>query len=101
MLSPLNGMAAGAVSDPFPTTGANANPLQQPTEKSLGRYTNLGNPVSLDQYDLKPQINDRYSLSYQREVWGRTVLSFDFFFNNGRKCALRSRPQHGRSELPV
>jgi len=32
---------------------------------------------------LKPQNNDRYSLSYQREVWGRTVLSFDFFFNNG------------------
>jgi len=28
---------------------------------------------------LKPQNNDRYSLSYQRSVWGRTILSFDFF----------------------
>lgn len=78
-----NGVPQARVSDPFPSTGATANPLQQPTEKSLGRYTNLGNAPSLDQYNLKPQNNDRYSLSYQREVWGRTVLSFDFFFNNG------------------
>jgi hypothetical protein len=82
-LGPLNGVPLARLSDPFPSTGANLNPLQQPTEKSLGRYTNLGNAVSLDQYNLKPQNNDRYSLSYQREVWGRTVLSFDFFFNNG------------------
>ncbi|HEU0178276.1 MAG TPA: TonB-dependent receptor [Blastocatellia bacterium] len=82
-LNPLNGVPLERVSDPFPTTGASPNPLQQPTEKSLGRYTNLGNAPSLDQYNLKPQNNDRYSLSYQREVWGRMVLSFDFFFNNG------------------
>jgi hypothetical protein len=82
-LGPLNGVPLVRVSDPFPGAGASPNPLQQPTEKSLGRYTNLGNAPSLDQYDLKPQNNDRYSLSYQREVWGRTVLSFDFFFNNG------------------
>src|SRR5262249_13682899 len=82
-LSPLNGVPLARVPDPFPVTGASPNPLQQPTEKSLGRYTNLGNAPSLDQYDLKPQNNDRFSLSYQREVWGRTVLSFDFFFNNG------------------
>jgi hypothetical protein len=82
-LNPLNGVPLERVSDPFPSTGANPNPLQQPTEKSLGRYTNLGNAVSLDQFNLKPQNNDRFSLLYQREVWGRTVLSFDFFFNNG------------------
>jgi hypothetical protein len=82
-LSPLNGRSQATVSDPFPTTGLAPNPLQQPTEKSLGRYTNLGNAVSLDQYELKPQYNDRFSLSYQREIWGRTIVSFDFFFNNG------------------
>src|SRR5215468_2831710 len=38
-----NGVPQSRVSDPFPTTGASPNPLQQPTEKSLGRYTNLGN----------------------------------------------------------
>ncbi|MBS1788828.1 MAG: carboxypeptidase regulatory-like domain-containing protein [Acidobacteria bacterium] len=86
----LNGLPQGLLSNPFPTAAytANgvlipANPLQQPTEKSLGRYTNLGNAVSLDQYDLKPQNNDRFSLSYQRDVWKRTIVSFDFFFNNG------------------
>jgi Carboxypeptidase regulatory-like domain len=83
VLNPLNGLPLATLSNPFPTTGANSNPLQQPTEKSLGRYTNLGNAVSLDEYDLKPQLNDRYSLSYQRDVWNRTILSFDFFFNNG------------------
>ncbi len=83
VLSPLNGVPLSRVSDPFPTTGSAANPLQQPTEKTLGRYTNLGNPVSLDQYELKPQNNDRFSLSYQREIWGRTIVSFDYFFNNG------------------
>jgi hypothetical protein len=82
-LAPLNGRSQATLSDPFPATGPAPNPLQQPTEKSLGRYTNLGNAVSLDQYQLKPQNNDRFSLSYQREIWGSTILSFDFFFNNG------------------
>jgi hypothetical protein len=81
--APLNGVPLARLSDPYPIAGAGANPLQQPTEQTLGRYTNLGNPVSLDQYDLKPQINDRFSLSYQREVWSRVILSFDFFYNNG------------------
>jgi len=78
-----NGVPQTFLSDPYPVTGSKANPLQQPTEKALGRYTNLGNSVSLDQYELKPQLNDRFSFSFQREVWGRTVLSFDYFFNNG------------------
>ncbi|HQR31957.1 MAG TPA: carboxypeptidase-like regulatory domain-containing protein [Blastocatellia bacterium] len=82
-LATLNGVPQATLSNPFPTTGSAPNPLQQPTEKSLGRYTNLGNAVSLDQYELKPQNNDRFSLSYQREIWGRTIVSFDFFYNNG------------------
>lgn len=77
-------MKRGSVASEIPLApGATANPLQQPTEKSLGRYTNLGNAVSLDQYDLKAQNNDRFSFSYQRSVWGRTVVSFDYFFNRG------------------
>jgi hypothetical protein len=88
VLNPLNGLPLARLSDPFPTTGANPNPLQQPTEKALGRYTNLGNAVSLDEYNLRPQMNDRFSLSYQREIWSRTVLSFDFFYNNGYNLPL-------------
>lgn len=77
------GIPVAFLSNPFPTSGTFANPLQQPTEKTLGRYTNLGNAVSLDQYQLMPQNNDRFSLSYQREIWKRTIVSFDFFYNNG------------------
>jgi hypothetical protein len=89
VLAPLNGVPLARASDPFPSTalplaaGSTANPLQQPTEKSLGRYTNLGNAVSLDQYNVTAQNNDRFSLSYQRSVWGRVVMSFDYFFNRG------------------
>ncbi|MBI4902784.1 MAG: carboxypeptidase regulatory-like domain-containing protein [Acidobacteria bacterium] len=81
--APLNGLPLARVSDPFPSSGPNRNPVQLPVEKALGRYTNLGNPVSLDQYELRPQMNDRFTLSYQREVWERTVVSFDFFYNHG------------------
>ncbi len=89
VLGTVNGVPRAYLSNPFPgtatavPTGAIANAIQLPTEKALGRYTNLGNAVSLDQYELTPQNNDRFSLSYQREVWSRTVVSFDFFFNNG------------------
>lgn len=83
VLGTLNGVPQATLSNPFPTTGSAPNPLQQPTEKSLGRYTNLGNAVSLDQYELKPQNNDRFTVSYQRELWSRTIVSFDFFYNNG------------------
>jgi hypothetical protein len=89
VLAPLNGVPLATAADPFPSTaialvpGQTANPLQQPTEKSLGRYTNLGNAVSLDQYELTAQNNDRFSFSYQRSVWGETVVSFDYFFNRG------------------
>jgi carboxypeptidase family protein len=83
VLSALNGKPLATLSNPFPTVGDSPNPLQQPTEKSLGRYTNLGNAVSLDEFNLKPQNNDRFSLSYQREIRGRTIVSFDFFYNKG------------------
>jgi hypothetical protein len=63
------------LSNPFP---AGIAPIQQPLGQSLGRYTNLGNSIGaaanatngIDQFDLEPAVNDRYSFSYQREVWG-------------------------------
>ena len=81
--APLNGLPLARLTDPFPVSGPNRNPVQLPVEQALGRYTNLGNPVSLDEYNLRPQMNDRFTLSYQRSVWERTILSFDLFYNNG------------------
>ncbi len=67
------------LSNPYPSS----NPVQQPTNQTLGRYTNLGNPVSFDEFRQRPPINDRFNLSYQREVWNRIVLDFTYFFNYG------------------
>ncbi|MCA1634470.1 MAG: TonB-dependent receptor, partial [Acidobacteria bacterium] len=80
-VSPLvNGVPQATLSDPFP---AGRNPVQQEVGKSLGRYTNLGNSFTLDALKQQPPVNDRFSLSYQREIWGRIILDLDYFFNNG------------------
>ena len=58
--------------------------------QSLGRYTNLGNSIGsagnatngIDQYQLRPAVNDRYSFSFQREVWKRFILDFEYFYNH-------------------
>ena len=71
------------MSNPFPSG------VQQPLGQSLGRYTNLGNSIGaagnatngIDPFDVKPAINDRFSFSYQREIWGRIVLDFEYFHN--------------------
>ena len=76
------------MSNPFPVALA---PIQQPLGQALGRYTNLGNSIGsagnatsgIDPFDLKPQVNDRFSFSYQREVWGHFVLDFEYFYNKG------------------
>jgi hypothetical protein len=84
-----NGRPQAFLSNPFPIAIA---PIQQPIGQSLGRYTNLGNSIGaagnatngIDPYYLRAQTNDRLSLSYQREVWGRFVLDFEYFYNRGR-----------------
>jgi hypothetical protein len=83
-----NGRPQATLSNPFPTALA---PIQQPLGQTLGRYTNLGNAIGsagnatsgLDPFDLKPQVNDRYSFSFQREVWGHFILDFEYFYNKG------------------
>ncbi len=83
-----NGIPQVRLSNPFPS---NLTPIQQPLGQSLGRYTNLGNSIGaagnatngLDQYEQRPQINDRISLSYQRGIWGHFVLDLDYFSNRG------------------
>jgi len=83
-----NGRPQATLSNPFPAALA---PIQQPLGQSLGRYTNLGNSIGaagnatngIDQFDMKPQVNDRFSFSYQREVWGDFILDFEYFYNRG------------------
>jgi Carboxypeptidase regulatory-like domain len=76
-----NGVPQQTLSNPYPAN----NPVIEPYGQSYGRYTNLGSAVSLDQYELRPQINDRFTASYQKEVWSRTVVDASYFFNLGTR----------------
>jgi hypothetical protein len=83
-----NGRPQATLSNPFPAAIA---PIQQPLGQSLGRYTNLGNNIGaaqnatngIDQYNLLPTVNDRISLSFQREIWKKFIVDFNYFYNHG------------------
>jgi hypothetical protein len=77
-LAPLAGIPQQTLSNPYP---ANVNPVIEPYGQALGRYTNLGGAANLDQYEQEPQINDRFNLSYQKEIWGGTIVDLAYFFN--------------------
>jgi hypothetical protein len=81
-LALANGVPRQVLADPFP---AGVNPVIEPYGQAYGRYTNLGSAVSLDEFELRPQINDRFSISYQKSVWGNTVLDASYFFNLGTR----------------
>ncbi|HSL23664.1 MAG TPA: TonB-dependent receptor [Vicinamibacterales bacterium] len=81
-LAPLNGVPQQRLSNPFPD---DVNPVIEPYGQTLGRYTNLGGPANLDQYEQKPQINDRINLSYQKEILAGTIVDLNYFFNFGHR----------------
>ena len=37
------------------------------------------------EYNLRPQINDRFNLSYQREMWAKTIVEVSYFLNFGTR----------------
>jgi hypothetical protein len=76
-----NGRPQQTLSDPFPAN----NPVIEPYGQAYGRYTGLGGAVSLDEYELRPQINDRFNFSYQKEILGGIVLDASYFFNWGTR----------------
>jgi hypothetical protein len=77
-----NGVPRQTLADPFP---ANGNPVIEPYGQSYGRYTNLGGAANLDEYELRPQINDRFNLSYQKEALAGTLIELQYFFNYGTR----------------
>jgi len=83
-LGPANGVPQQTLADPFP---AGVNPVIEPSGKTLGAYTNLGGAPSFDQYELRPQISDRLSVSYQRQVWLGTIVDLSYFLNYGTRVA--------------
>src|SRR5262245_26485101 len=81
-LGPANGVPRQTLANPFP---AGVNPIIEPYGQSYGRYTNLGSTANLDEYELRPQINDRYDVSYQRELFRGTTVEASYFFNRGTR----------------
>lgn len=77
-----DGVPQQTLADPFP---AGANPVIEPYGQSYGRYTNLGGAANLDEYELRPQINDRFNVSYQKELLAGTVVDLQYFFNLGTR----------------
>jgi hypothetical protein len=77
-----NGVPRQVLADPYP---AGTNPVIEPYGQDYGRYTGLGGAVSLDQYQLRPQVNDRFSFSFQKEVWAKTVFEANYFLNRGSR----------------
>jgi hypothetical protein len=70
------------LSDPYP---AGLNPVIEPYGQAYGRYTNLGGAVSLDEYNLRPQLNDRFNLSFQKQLWAGMIVDLNYFFNLGTR----------------
>jgi len=77
-----NGVPRQVLANPYP---AGTNPVTEPYGQAYGRYTNLGGAVILDQYELRPQINDRFNLSYQRQIMWGTILDLSYFYNYGTR----------------
>ena len=81
-LNLANGVPRQTLADPFPV---GLNPVIEPYGQAYGRYTNLGGAVTLDEYQLRPQLNDRINISYQRQILFGTILDLSYFFNYGTR----------------
>ena len=94
--SPLNsdnGTPRATFSDPFPSTGENANPLPEPNGQRFGRFATAGSneAVAFNQ-DWRAGINDRINFTLQQEIMARIVVDATFFTNFGHDQPYNQRP---------
>jgi hypothetical protein len=75
VLPNLQGIPQAYFSDPYPQG------LTPAYGKAYGRYTQLGDPVTIDKYEQKPPISDRINISVQRELPGRIVADVTYLMN--------------------
>ena len=71
----LAGVPQSYLANPFPFG------LDPITGKSYGRYTNLGTAVSVDEYEQRTPISDRFNFSVQRQLPGNFILDGTYFVN--------------------
>jgi hypothetical protein len=77
----VEGRPQAYLSNPFP---ANSNPLQLPIGKSLGPFTQVGNPANWPDQDYRAQTNDRVNFTIMREIPGQFKVDATWFMNFGR-----------------
>jgi hypothetical protein len=75
----INGVPQAKLSNPFPPS----YPLTMPLEKSLGRYTNLGDAPWFFDQSMHTGVNDRWNFSIQRHLWNQIHFDFTYFMNFG------------------
>jgi hypothetical protein len=81
----VEGRPQAYLSNPFPSGGPNANPLQLPIGRSLGPYTQVGNSANWAFNDgYKQQVNDRINFTIMREIPGQFKVDATWFMNIGR-----------------
>ncbi|BDC50543.1 hypothetical protein F183_A28590 [Bryobacterales bacterium F-183] len=74
-LPSLVGVPQAFLSDPFPQG------LTPAYGKQYGRNTNLGDNITLSEYERRPPISDRINFSVQHEIFAKTVLDVTYFKN--------------------
>ncbi|MBI1353511.1 MAG: carboxypeptidase regulatory-like domain-containing protein [Acidobacteria bacterium] len=88
-LSVLQGVPRTQLSDPFPSSGTNSNPLIVPRGKTAGIYSVLGTGEGVFQtQNYKQGINDRFNITIQRQLVSRIVVDATFFMNYGHNHSL-------------
>jgi hypothetical protein len=75
VLGAQNGIPQASFSNPFPQglTPAYGN--------SYGRYTQLGDAVTIDEYQQRPPISDRFNASFQRELRWHVIVDATYMMN--------------------
>jgi hypothetical protein len=74
---PVQGVPTMRLSNPFPAE----YPVIQTYDKTLGRYTSLGDAVTFILDDRKRQHSDRFNFSFQRQLPTGMILDVTYFLN--------------------
>lgn len=82
-LNLAQGVPQQTLSDPFPAN----NPVIDAYGQARGVYTGVGGTVNFDQYELRPQLNDRINVSYQKQIWAGMIFEAGYFFNWGSRVS--------------
>jgi hypothetical protein len=71
------GVPSARLRDPFPSS----QPVVPAYEKSLGRYTSLGDSLSYVNLNRPRSYSDRINISFQRQLPQNTVLDVTYYWN--------------------